>query len=316
MSKLRVVFAGTPEFAVPTLTALINSSSVEIAAVYTQPDRPAGRGQQISMSPVKQLALKHHLVIQQPQTLKNSEAEQALMALKPDVMIVVAYGLILPKAILQIPRYGCLNVHASLLPRWRGAAPIQRTIEAGDAQSGITIMQMDEGLDTGDILHQAVYVMTANETGGSLHDRLAQIGADALLATLHDLQNNQLQPIKQNDADATYAKKIEKNSANIDWHLSAVEVFNRVRAFNPWPITYTHYKDKVVRVWQTSVLADKSAAKSGEIVAINADSIDVATGKGILRLHQLQLAGGKVLFVHDFLQGHRDWLQVGQAFHG
>jgi methionyl-tRNA formyltransferase len=312
MSPLRIIFAGTPEFAAVALSALIKSEH-EVVAVYTQPDRPAGRGRKLHASPVKAVALSHAIPVMQPENLKSTETQDSLREFNADVMIVAAYGLILPQAVLDIPRFGCLNIHASLLPRWRGAAPIQRAIAAGDTASGITIMQMNAGLDTGDILLSVPTPIADNETGGSLHDRLAQIGASAILETLDRLENHQLEPLKQDDALATYAHKLDKAEAEINWQDSATNIERLVRAFNPWPVAFTTLENKTLRIWLAQSITAKPAAnvKAGEVIAFNNKGIDIACGEGVLRLLRLQPSGSKAMDVAAFLNGHAKQLDVG-----
>ncbi|MGB6976628.1 MAG: methionyl-tRNA formyltransferase [Gammaproteobacteria bacterium] len=309
---LKLIFAGTPEFAVPALQALIASAHT-ISAVYTQPDRPAGRGQQLTASPIKQLALSHHLPLYQPATLRTLQEQQQLQALQVDAMIVVAYGLLLPATILSAPRYGCFNIHASLLPRWRGAAPIQRAILAGDTETGITIMQMDEGLDTGAILHQVRCPINAEDTSAILYQRLAQLGAPALLKTLTDLEQGLLHPTSQDATQACYAAKITKEEAQLDWQQAAEILERQVRAFNPWPIAYTHLQKERLRIWDAQALPNPSPQETtpGTLLAIHKKSLDVATGRGILRLLEVQLPGTRRLSVADFLNARRNLLQSG-----
>jgi methionyl-tRNA formyltransferase len=298
---VRLIFAGTPDFAVPCLEALI-AAGHEVVAVYTQPDRPAGRGRKLQPSPVKACALKHHLPVYQPQTLKN-EAEQ-LEALGTDAMIVVAYGLILPATILTIPKLGCLNVHASLLPRWRGAAPIQRAIEAGDSKSGVTIMQMDAGLDTGDMLLKASTGIAPDDTGGSLHDRLAVLGAEALVTALSRLAAGEITPEPQDDSLATYARKLNKAEGEIDWHLPAALLARRIRAFEPWPGCSCTWGERKLRLRKASAIEAPTEETPGTVIQADGDGVVVATGEGRLRIEQLQLAGGKPQTVREFLNGH------------
>ncbi len=297
---MKIVFAGTPEFAAVALKDLLETPH-SIVAVYTQPDRPAGRGRKLTSSPVKQLALAHDIPVHQPASLKEPAEQKILADLQPDVMIVVAYGLLLPKVVLEIPRHGCLNIHASLLPRWRGAAPIQRAIEAGDRQTGITIMQMDEGLDTGDILLKKTCAIEKTDTAGSLHDKLAVLGGEALVEALALLENGALTPEKQDDSQATYANKLKKAEALIDWQQGAEQIARKVRAFNPWPVAQTHYGDKILRIWEAEALPNTETAEPGTVVAASKAGIDVATGDGVLRIEKLQLPGGKPLSAQQFL---------------
>ena len=296
---LKIIYAGTPEFAAVALQALLDSPH-QVCAVYTQPDRPAGRGRKLTASPVKQLALQHGIEVLQPLSLKDVDAQQRLAAFEADVMIVAAYGLLLPKAVLDTPRLGCLNIHASLLPRWRGAAPIQRAIEAGDRETGVTIMQMDVGLDTGDMLHKLSTPIGPNDTAATLHDRLATLGAEALLHTLNGLQQGSIQPEPQDDGQACYARKLSKAEAELDWTLPAAQLARRVMAFNPWPVAQTHLDDQVLRIWQAEALGDGSG-QPGQVIAADKQGIVVACGDGALRLTQLQLPGGKPLNAQQFL---------------
>lgn len=301
--SLKIIFAGTPDFSVAPLQALIDAG-YPVIAVYTQPDRPAGRGRTLKPGPVKQVALDNHIPVYQPLNFRGEEDLQALEALNADLMIVVAYGLILPQRVLDAPRFGCLNIHASLLPRWRGAAPIQRSIEAGDAQTGITIMQMEAGLDTGPMLHKEIIDIGASETGGELHDRLAPLGARALLATLDKLKAGELQPEIQNDELACYAHKLEKQQAHIDWTKPAADIERMVRAFNPWPVAFAEMDEKPYRIWQVECLTSVSDKVPGTVVATSADGIDVATADRLLRITMLQPPGKRAMASRDFLNAH------------
>lgn len=314
MKTFNIIFAGTPEFSAVTLNALLQSPH-QIKAVYTQPDRPAGRGRQLTASPVKQLALQHGLDVHQPLTLRDEREQIILREMQADIMIVVAYGLILPLPVLQAPLFGCLNIHASLLPRWRGAAPIQRAILSGDVKTGITIMQMDEGLDTGDMLYKVECPIEKRDTSQSLHDRLAKLGAEALLITLERLANDKLHPENQDESHATYAHKISKDEAELDWSLSAYELDCKIRAFNPWPVVQTMLGDQVIRIWQGEAIDKLEAhATPGKILQLSPNGIDVATAEGILQIQKMQLPGGRVLSAADILNSRREDFIVGAMF--
>jgi methionyl-tRNA formyltransferase len=300
---MNLVFAGTPEFAVPALKALLDTGH-DILSVYTQPDRPAGRGRKLAMSPVKAFALERGLAVHQPATLKTDAEAERLRALAPDAMIVIAYGLILPPPILNIPKYGCLNVHASLLPRWRGAAPIQRAIEAGDRTTGVTIMQMDAGLDTGAMLATAATAIGPDDTAAGLHDRLGLLGATLLVETLVRLEHGALMPVAQDNTQATYAAKLKKDEACLDWNGAAETLARRIRAFNPWPVAYTTLDGQTLRLWRAQAEPGAAAgAPAGAALAAAADGIRVQCGQGVLCLSALQLEGGKVLEAGSFLNG-------------
>jgi methionyl-tRNA formyltransferase len=302
-AALSILFAGTPEFSVPALEALLGSRH-RVRAVYTQPDRPAGRGQHVAMSAVKQCALKHGVPVEQPATLRDPPVIERLAHWQADVMIVVAYGLILPPAVLAVPPLGCINIHASLLPRWRGAAPIQRAILAGDAQSGVTIMRMEAGLDTGPVLLERSTPLAAHETAGSLHDRLAASGAAALLDALEGIADGSLAPRAQPEVGVTYAAKINKQEALIDWSQSARAIDRQVRAFNPWPVAETRWKGQQLRVWDASPEDAVTAAAPGTVIAADATGIRVATGAGSLNLTRVQIAGRKAVAAAEFINAH------------
>jgi methionyl-tRNA formyltransferase len=296
---MKIIFAGTPHFAASALAALLKEH--QVVAVLTQPDRPAGRGMRLAASPVKQLALQHGLPVLQPDTLKTEEIQRVLAALNADVMVVAAYGLILPKAVLQLPRYGCLNIHASLLPRWRGAAPIQRAILAGDKDTGITIMQMDEGLDTGDMLLRNVCPIAANDTGQTLHDKLAELGASSILESLRLLQEHRLVPVSQDSDAACYAAKLAKSEAQIDWRQDARQIERAVRAYNPFPVCHATLNGVMIKIWQAGLCADRQD-DPGRVLAVDKHGITVACGKDALGLEVLQRPGGKAQSAAQFLQ--------------
>jgi methionyl-tRNA formyltransferase len=297
---LQLVFAGTPEFALPSLRALIGAGHT-VRAVYTQPDRPAGRGKALRESPVKRFARERGLEVRTPATLKDADSQAELAVLKPDAMIVVAYGLLLPQAVLDIPRYGCINVHASLLPRWRGAAPIARAIETGDAVTGVTIMQMAAGLDTGPMLRAVETPIAAEEKSQTLHDRLAELGATALVATLREIESGTVHPAPQNDALATYAKKLTREEARLDWSLPADVLARKVRAFNPAPITYTTLNGETLRVLVAHAVA--GGGEPGSIVRAETNGIAVAASSGLLVLDVVQLQGRRPMAAREFLNG-------------
>ncbi|RQM65072.1 methionyl-tRNA formyltransferase [Aeromonas enteropelogenes] len=310
MNKLKLIFAGTPDFAARHLAALL-SSDHEVVAVYTQPDKPAGRGQKLTASPVKALALAHNLPVYQPASLRNEEAQAELASLGADLMVVVAYGLILPKAVLDTPRLGCINVHGSLLPRWRGAAPIQRAIWAGDAETGVTIMQMDVGLDTGAMIRKVSCPIAADETSTSLYDKLAELGPQALVDTINAMAAGDTDAEAQDDALANYAEKLSKEEARIDWSMDAAAIERCIRAFNPWPISWFEVADQTVKVWQAEVITQDHGQVAGTLLKADKLGIDVATGKGVLRLLTLQPPGKKAMSVTDLLNSRRDWFEPG-----
>jgi methionyl-tRNA formyltransferase len=303
---MKLVFAGTPTFAVPTLEALLAAGHA-IAAVYTQPDRPAGRGRKLTPSPIKQYALAQGLPVRQPLSLRAAEEHVALAAMAPDAMVVVAYGLILPRAVLSLPRLGCLNVHASLLPRWRGAAPIARAIEAGDRTTGITIMQMEAGLDTGPMLLQQATPIFDIDTTATLERRLAPLGGEMMCAALERLAQSDLAATRQDDNHACYAAKLQKGEATIDWSQPAVLLHRKIRALNPWPVACTMWRCAMLRIWEVAALepAPSVTAAPGTVLAADADGLRVQTGAGVLRLTQLQAAGGRALPAREFLNGVR-----------
>ncbi len=303
---MRVVFAGTPDFAVPSLATLIVMSSVELVAVYTQPDRPAGRGKKQHESSVKCLAKKHGLTVFQPESFKQPAVIEQLMALHADLMVVIAYGLLLPSIVLQIPRLGCVNVHASLLPRWRGAAPIQRAIEAGDRTTGITLMQMQTRLDSGAILAQSAIDIAYQETAGSLHDKLALLGGNLLNRQWHEICHQSLAALDQDEQRVTYAHKLNKAESALDWTQSAVNLERKVRAFNPVPMATAKLGDMTLRIIKAHHVGEQEGQNDGEIgqvISADRNGVVIQTGNGRLNLDMLQKPGGKALAVGDFLNG-------------
>ncbi len=311
-TSLRIIFAGTPDFAARHLDALL-SSGHQVVGVFTQPDRPAGRGKKLMPSPVKVLAEEHGLPIFQPASLRPQENQHLVADLNSDVMVVVAYGLILPKAVLDMPRLGCINVHGSLLPRWRGAAPIQRSLWAGDADTGVTIMQMDVGLDTGDMLYKLSCPITDEDTSATLYDKLAELGPKGLIDTLQQLADNRVQPEVQDEALVTYAEKLSKEEARLDWSLPAAQLERCIRAFNPWPMSWLEIDGQPVKVWQASVIAGPVNAAPGTIIEANKQGIQVATVEGILNLESLQPAGKKAMSAQDLLNSRREWFTPGNS---
>jgi methionyl-tRNA formyltransferase len=312
MTSLRIAFAGTPQFALPALHALLKSRH-QVIGVLTQPDRPAGRGQQLRASPVKLLAAEHRLPIAQPQTLKTPEGRADLAQWAPDVLVVVAYGLILPQAALDLPRLGCLNIHGSLLPRWRGAAPIQRAILAGDAETGVTIMQLDAGLDTGPMLLERRQPIGLHDTAGDLHDSLSELGALALIEALDGLAAGTLRSHAQPEAGATHAAKIDKSEAALDWTASATQLDRQVRAFNPWPIAETRFGNEILRVIRARVAEPASVhGEPGTLLGLAEDGLRVACGEGVLAIRELQRAGKRPISARDFANAVRvDGLRFG-----
>lgn len=308
-TPLRIIFAGTPDFAARHLQALLDSEH-QVIAVYTQPDRPAGRGQQLQASPVKQLAVAHDIPVFQPKSLKKAPAQQQLAALDADLMVVVAYGLILPQVVLDTPKLGCINVHGSLLPRWRGAAPIQRALWAGDTKTGVTIMQMDAGLDTGAMLSMATLPIEDHDTSATLYDKLAVIGPRALVEALQDLPSLQAKAQPQQDSAANYAEKLSKEEALLDFNKAAVALEREIRAFNPWPVSYLQLGTQQLKIWQARVEA--GSAQPGQVVRVDKKGIAIGTSDGLLVIEQLQPPGKKAMAVVDFLNGRADWFQTGQ----
>lgn len=310
MSTLNLVFAGTPEFGLPCLEALY-ASQHHLQAIYTQPDRPAGRGRKLQTSAVKEWALNHGLPVYQPLNFRNAESISELAHLKPDVLIVIAYGLILPKAVLDIPRLGCINVHASLLPRWRGASPIQHAILYGDTESGVTLMQMDEGLDTGAMLKKVSCPLSIEETASSLHDKLSQISPQALLDVLEDLAQGRINPQVQNQDLATYASKINKEDAHINWHHSAEAIDCKIRAFNPWPVAFMLWNGEAVRIHKATCLEESSIMSPGTVISLDKKGMIVATQDKQLRIEKIQFPGGKIISIADWLNSGKNCWSVG-----
>jgi len=304
MAAPRLIFAGTPDFAVPSLRVLLDAGYT-VVAVYTQPDRPAGRGRQLRASPIKTLAQAAGVPVYQPATLRDAAAQAALTALQPDLLIVAAYGLILPPAVLAIPRLDCINVHASLLPYWRGAAPIHRALMAGDAETGISLMRMEAGLDTGPVFAQAVVPIERGMTGGELHDALAMLGALTLRATLPELLAGRLTPEPQDDALATYAAKLSKSDLELDWTRPALELERQVLAFNPHPVAQTWLEEYVLRIWRAVAEEEPVAASPGTVLREEPSGVVVATGSGVLRLTEVQLPGGKPMSAAAFLNARQ-----------
>ena len=309
---LNIIFAGTPDFAAKHLKALIDSNH-NVIAVFSQPDRPAGRGNKLKASPVKQLAIKNNLPVYQPTTLKTIENQQVIANLNADIMIVVAYGLILPQAVLDMPKLGCLNVHGSLLPKWRGAAPIQRACWAGDSETGITIMQMDAGLDTGDMLYKLACPIESSDTSATLYEKLAKLGPQALLETLTLITQGKIKPEKQQQSQATYAEKLSKQEAKLDWNLSAKQLERCVRAFNPWPVSYFEVNGEPVKVWQAQVITVEHNQPIGTILQADKKGICIATSDGALNMTVLQPAGKKPMSAQDLLNSRKAWFEVGKT---
>lgn len=310
---MKIIFAGTPDFAAKHLEALI-ASEHQVIAVYSQPDRPAGRGKKLQASPVKQVAEKHQIPVYQPASLKDSTAQQQLAELQADIMVVVAYGLLLPKVVLETPTFGCLNVHGSLLPKWRGAAPIQRAIWAGDQQTGITIMQMDEGLDTGNMLSKSTLTIQSNDTSASLYEKLAELGPITLIATLANL--SKLKPEVQDNQLSSYAHKLSKQEAQIDWSLSATQLERNIRAFNPWPVAFFTLDELAIKVWQAEVVekaAPQGEMLAGQILVADKHGIVVACGGDALRITQLQIPGKKAMSAAEVLNARQDWFVKGRV---
>ncbi|MDW8848375.1 methionyl-tRNA formyltransferase [Erwinia sp. MMLR14_017] len=306
---LNIIFAGTPDFAARHLDALL-SSGHNVVGVFTQPDRPAGRGNKVTASPVKLLAEQHNLPVFQPKSLRPEENQQLIAALNADIMVVVAYGLILPAPVLAMPRLGCINVHGSLLPRWRGAAPIQRALWAGDGETGVTIMQMDVGLDTGDMLYKLACAIEPDDTSATLYNKLAELGPEGMLATLSALAEGRAKPEVQDETQVSYAEKLSKEEARLDWQLSAAQLERCIRAFNPWPVSYFTVDDHSIKVWKATVLPHVNK-QPGEIVQADKKGIQIATLDGVLNMEELQPAGKKPMKAQDLLNSRGEWFTPG-----
>ncbi|MBL7637915.1 methionyl-tRNA formyltransferase [Atlantibacter hermannii] len=308
--SLRVIFAGTPDFAARHLDALL-AANYNVVGVFTQPDRPAGRGKKLMPSPVKVVAQEHGLPVFQPASLRPADNQQLIADLNADIMVVVAYGLILPKAVLEMPRLGCINVHGSLLPRWRGAAPIQRSLWAGDDETGVTIMQMDVGLDTGDMLYKLACPITPDDTSASLYDKLAELGPQGLIETLQLLASGEAKPEVQDESKVTYAEKLSKEEALLDWSLSAAQLERCIRAFNPWPMSYFMMDGQPVKVWKASVIETTMNAAPGTILEADKQGIQIATAQGVLNIQELQPAGKKAMKAQDLLNSRKAFFAPG-----
>ncbi|WP_297809307.1 methionyl-tRNA formyltransferase [uncultured Methylophaga sp.] len=306
---MRIIFAGTPDFAAESLKALLQTEHT-VCAVYTQPDRPAGRGRKLTPSPVKQIALEHAIPVEQPLNFKSEDSLATLDSYQADLMVVVAYGLLLPQAVLDTPRLGCINVHASLLPRWRGAAPIQRAILAGDTETGVGIMKMEAGLDTGPVLLEKRCPIDNDDTAQVLHDRLATLGAEALVSSLAEIENRLAQARPQDEAHKTYAHKLEKQEALIDWQHTAEQILRQVNAFNPWPVAQTQWQGDTMRIWLAQLADTRQSGQPGEVLTVDKQGIDIACGSGALRITQLQVPGKRAMTVRDFLNANQ--LKVGE----
>lgn len=300
---MKIVFMGTPDFSVPSLKILTEYHNV--AAVFTQPDRPKGRGKRLSMSPVKELAIEKNIPVYQPEKLKNNnEAIDIIKSYQPDIIVVVAFGQILPKEILQLPKYGCVNLHASLLPKYRGAAPINWSIINGEEETGNTTMLMAEGLDTGDMLLKDAIKLDKSINAGELHNILASRGAELLIATLEGLEANKIVPIPQDDSLSSYASMLSKDMAIIDWSKTAEEIHDFIRGLNPWPIAYSYYEDQMFKIYESEVISQKSMEKPGTIIEVSKNGIKVSCGEGVILIKRIQLPNSKPLYVKDYLNGN------------
>ena len=300
---MRIVFMGTPDFSVPVLETLIGSGH-QVIGVVTQPDKPKGRGKAVLMTPVKEKAVEFDIPVYQPVKVRAPEFVEVLKELNPDIMVVVAFGQILPKSVLEIPKYGCVNVHASLLPRYRGAAPIQWVVIDGEKESGVTTMLMDEGLDTGDMLEKSVVVLDPDETGGSLHDKLSKLGAELIISTLEKIENGTVVRTPQTDENTCYARMLKKSMGDIDWSMEASAIERLIRGLNPWPSAYTKWNGKILKIWSAQVLEEEYEGACGEVVYTDKNSLYVKTGKGTLALKELQPEGKKRMEVDAFLRGY------------
>lgn len=309
-APLKIIFAGTPEFAAKHLEHLIQHN-YDVVACYTQPDRPAGRGKKLQPSAVKQVALANDIPVYQPPSLKNEEAQQELAALGADLMIVVAYGLILPKVVLDTPKYGCINVHGSILPKWRGAAPIQRSVLAGDPETGVTIMQMDVGLDTGDMLHIETCPIDADDTSGSIYEKLQALGPKALVDTLEKIAQSDISPVPQDNELATYAHKLTKEEAEINWQDSAEQIERNIRGYQPWPVATIKLNGNTVKVWRSTLTSESSDKPAGTILRADKQGLIVSTGTNPIAITQLQPPGKKPMSIADFINGRSDWVTPG-----
>ena len=310
---MKIIFAGTPEFAAKHLNALLEEG-IEIQAVLTRPEKPSGRGQKLESNPVKVLAESKGLPVHQPKTLKDQAAEELIKSFEADVIIDVAYGVIIPKNILDIPRLGFVNVHPSLLPRWRGPAPIQHALLAGDKDTGVTIMKLDEGVDTGPIYLQKTYHMQPNETGATLRESLAKLGSNALITVLQQLETEEISAKDQSDSGACYAPKIEKSMAEIHWSHPAFEMERMIRAFDDWPVAYSTIGDTTIRIWEANPISNYTSEKPGTILRVIPEGIDVATGDGVLRIQRMQFPGGKVLPVSEILKSKKEFFETHTKF--
>lgn len=308
---MKIIFMGTPDFSVPTLESLIGSRH-DVIAVVTQPDKPKGRGGAVQMPPVKETALKHNIPVYQPVRAKDPAFVEEMRALKPDAMVVIAFGQILSKELLDVPKYGCINIHASLLPAYRGAAPIQWAVINGDKETGITTMMMDVGMDTGDMLETAVITLDEKETGGSLFDRLSLMGGDLILSTLEKAENGTLVRTPQDHEKATYVKKIPKTLGDIDWTMDAASIERLIRGLNPWPSAYTRWNGKMLKIWDAQVLPSESDAACGTVLAASGADLRVQTGDGVLKINSVQLEGKKRMDTAAFLRGYQ--VEIGCTF--